>query len=155
MELHRGPVRKKVVVLVHEALGDEVGIADVLPGSAEFKGDESVEARLKARHQAAFCGFVDERTGGRTAQSSNDFDISERERRFALFIEMSEQKRRFRPQGFRNRVMDHWQCVPYEGTFIQEIRTAQKGQVGNTEADRCHAVFHSSPRSSEKISLDK
>ena len=75
---------------MHEALGDEVGIADVLPGVAEFKGDESVEARLKPRQQAAFCGFVDERTGGRTAQSSDDFDIGERERRFALFIELSE-----------------------------------------------------------------
>jgi hypothetical protein len=75
---------------VHEALGDEVGIADIFPGVAEFKGDESVEARLKPSQQAAFCGFVDERTCGRTPQPGDGFDIGERERRFALFIEMSD-----------------------------------------------------------------
>ena len=75
---------------MHEALGDEVGIADIFPGVAEFKGDESVEARLKPSQQAAFCGLVDERTCGRTPQPGDGFDIGERERRFALFIEMSD-----------------------------------------------------------------
>jgi hypothetical protein len=72
-------VREVVGLPSHELAGDDVGVAEVLPGAAELERDEGVEAGPQARRHSAVDELADEAAGGGFLEARDVGDIGQPE----------------------------------------------------------------------------